>query len=407
MSSSAWPGSSASLILSVRTQNRWWVIAGLFGVLLLSSGFGFYNLSVYVNVFAEAMGATVGATSVLVSLFFVVGGIAGIFVADLMERVPLRALMLAGAALSGASLGLAGEATALWQLWLLFVVFGIGNAGISIIISTSLIAQWFPGPNRSVALSIASTGLSVGGVVVTPISAYYLEQLGVAAVMPWIGAVFFLLLVPIIVFLIDAPPRPAAPSQDAPKETPAEVMRAPFFVLHTLSYVLLMGVQVGGIAHLYSRAEELSDFSAAAICVQLLSAASILSRFLGGWLLLRIPAIWFTVANLVLQTLGIFLIVVADTAGDMYVAALVFGASVGNLLMLQPLQLAETYGADVLARVFAVANAVTLIGVGLGPFVIGTLRDAASYDLAYAVMVAVSCVALAVLLLASRYRSAG
>ena len=30
----------------VQTRNRWWLVAGLFGVLLLSSGFGFYNLSV-------------------------------------------------------------------------------------------------------------------------------------------------------------------------------------------------------------------------------------------------------------------------------------------------------------------------------------------------------------------------
>jgi len=45
----------------------------------------------------------------------------------------------------------------------------------------------------------ASTGLSVGGVVVTPIPAYHLEPLSVAAAMPLIGALFFIALAPLSV----------------------------------------------------------------------------------------------------------------------------------------------------------------------------------------------------------------
>ena len=72
-------------------------------------------------------------------------------------------MVIAGALVSGAAVGLVGVASELWQVYALFTLFGIGNAGISIVISTTLITRWFPGPERSMALAIASTGLSLGG----------------------------------------------------------------------------------------------------------------------------------------------------------------------------------------------------------------------------------------------------
>ena len=64
----------------------WWIVAGLFLVLTISSGFGFYNLSVYMNVLAKTRGFAVSEISGAVSVFFVVGGVAGIGVARLLER---------------------------------------------------------------------------------------------------------------------------------------------------------------------------------------------------------------------------------------------------------------------------------------------------------------------------------
>ncbi len=384
-----------------KSGRAWWVVAGLFGVLLTSSGFGFYNLSVYVNVFATELGESASQSSVLASLFFVTGGMAGVWVARLLERAPLKPLMLTGALVSGSALALTGLADTLWQVWLLFAIFGIGNAAVSIVVSTTLIAQWFPGSNRSLALSIASTGLSVGGVVITPVSAWALEQMGVASVMPWIGAGFVLCTVPLILWLVETPPGfgpgNVRTEEADVRERYARVVRSPFFLLHTAAYILLMGVQVGGIAHLYSRAEELAGFATAAFCVQTLSGTSIMARFAGGWLLMRVSAFGFTLFNLALQSVGLLLIGLADDATSMILGAVVFGSSVGNLLMLQPLQLAETFGPDVLARLFALANALTLIGVGTGPFLLGYLYDLYDYDVSYFASGAISATAFAIL----------
>jgi MFS family permease len=96
-----------------RIYYGWWVVAAVFLVLTVSSGFGFYNLSVYINVLAGERGFSVSDVSVAVSLFFVVGGVTGMTVARLIDRYDVRWVMIGGALLGGVALGTVGFATSL------------------------------------------------------------------------------------------------------------------------------------------------------------------------------------------------------------------------------------------------------------------------------------------------------
>lgn len=127
-----------------------WVIVALTLLMqTVSSGLGFYNMSVYINRLAVELAVSLADISFAVSLFFVVGGVAGLYVADLLRVWSVRKVVIVGALVSGVSVGLVGFADTLWQVYLLFSLFGVGNAGISIVISTTLITRWFPGPERS------------------------------------------------------------------------------------------------------------------------------------------------------------------------------------------------------------------------------------------------------------------
>ncbi len=370
-----------------RPYYGWFVVAGLFLVLTVSSGLGFYNMSVYMNVLAARTGYSVSALSVAVSLFFVVGGVAGIWVAALLDRYDVRVVMITGAALAGISLGCTAHAQTLWQLYGLYLLFGTGNSAVSIVTSTTLVTRWFPGKNRSVALSVASTGLSMGGVLITPLTARLFNELPVGTVMPWLGVAFFGLIAPVVIGLLG---RRTDGHHEAGHATLREAgwpfrmaVRSRFFVLVTTAYVLCMGAQVGGIAHLYNRTEGLFGFEVAATAVQVLTVMSILCRLVGGVLVTRISMRAYTLGNLLGQATGLGLVGLAESPVGVLVGAGVFGATVGNLLMLHPLWLAEAFGVKAYARIFSLSNAITVLGVAGGPIVLGLIYDWQGYTLAY------------------------
>lgn len=386
-----------------RIYGGWWVVAGVFLVLTVSSGFGFYNLSVYINVLSHARGFAVSEVSLAVSLFFVVGGVTGMTVARLIERHDVRWVMISGAALGGAALGLVGQAQTLWQLYALFILFGIGNSAISIVTATTLVTRWFPGSNRSVALSVASTGLSAGGIFITPMSARLLNQYGLETAVPWFGASFFLLVVPVVLWVVRGHPPQRAAARDGDGHTGGawryeDAVRSRFFVLVTLGYVVCMGAQVGAIAHLYNRADQIADYRVAAAAVQALTVMSILGRFLGGWLVTRIAIRPFTLACLVGQGIGLATIATAQGSVQVVAGAALFGSTVGNLLMLHPLWLADAFGGYAYARIFSLSNAVSVLGVAVGPALLGVLFDAFGYRPAYLLAVGASALALVLML---------
>ena len=382
----------------------WSVVAGLFLVLTVSSGFGFYNISVYMNVLSERHGFSISELSVAVSLFFIVGGVAGILVASLLERFDVRWIMAVGALLAGLALGSSGHATSLWQLYALYVMFGLGNSAVSIVTSTTLVTRWFPGTNRSVALSVASTGLSLGGVLLTPLSARLFNEFGVDRVMPWIGFAFFALILPVVVGLLrPSPDRRTAAAVKVDLEdgwSYRQAIGSRFFVLVTAGYALCMAAQVGGISHLYNRVDGLIDYSVAAVAVQTLTIMSIVSRLLGGLLVTRLSIRTFTLVNLLVQALGLYLVGSASSTPGALLGAGLFGATVGNLLMLHPLWLAEAFGVKAYARIFSLSNAIMVVGVAVGPVVLGSIYDLVDYRLAYFVAAGISLSAWAIMFLA-------
>ncbi|MEC7249922.1 MAG: MFS transporter [Pseudomonadota bacterium] len=397
--------------MSVKNNPHGWAIVGLTLLMqTVSSGLGFYNMSVYINRLSAQLAVSSADTSFAVSLFFVVGGVAGLYVADLLRVWSVRKVVIAGALVSGVAVALVGFADQLWQVYALFTLFGIGNAGISIVISTTLITRWFPGPERSMALAVGSTGLSLGGFLITPLTAYVMNGWGFDLTMHWLGVFLVLSVVPIALFL-RFPSNEESSAHNAVDTgqlsaqlavSLAAALRSRFYILLAVAYVLIMGSQVGSIAHLYSRVELLGDFTMAALAVQALSIASITGRFIGGWLVSWMPIRRFALGNLLLQSVGLLLIAFAPNSLMGVVAAGIFGLSVGNLLMTQPLWLAEKYSVDIYPQVFARANAISVLGVAAGPFCMGWIFDyAGSYTFAFICALATSLVAFVVVWMAS------
>ena len=385
----------------MKPRSPWWLIAGVFVVLAMSSGFGFYNLSVYMNALVAERSFAVGEVSAAIAMLFVVSGISGIVVGRLIERRDVRIVMVAGAAIGAVALGLVGSATEIWQVWALYALFGVGNSGVSLVPATTVVTRWFPGASRSIAMSIASTGLSVGGVLLAPVSANVIHLLGVATAMPWFAGVYFIVIAPTALFLVRSWPPGAARPEPAPAGQSANGAFDRFFIATTVAYVAIMAAQVGGIAHVFNHVATQTNHVVGSTAVSLLAGLSIFGRLAGGFVLAHGASIRALVAgSLAMQGLGMAVLGYAEGEVGVLLGTAIFGISVGNLLMLQPLLLVQAYGTVRYPRLFAVAHAWSTLGVAGGPLAMGLIHDAWSYAGSFAAGAVASATALAIFLAA-------
>ena len=397
---------ASQLKISLQMYYGWWIVIGMFGVLTVSSGFGFYNLSVYLNVLVRDTGFPVSAVSFALTLFFLIGGVGGIAIARLLNVVSIRQLMIGGALLGGLSLAMASQVGSLGEIYLWFSLFGLGNCAVSIVVSTTLITRWFPGANRSIALSVASTGLSFGGIVITPLSAWVIDQYGYVQSMQWFGAAFFLFTLPVVLLIIRNPPTMASDSLHVQQTLAGwsynKALKSRFFWVVSAAFVFCMGAQVGGISHLFNRAETAFGLGTATLAIQGLTLCSITGRLLGGWIVMYLPIRGFTIGCAVVQGLGLGIIAVADNPALLLAGAACFGAALGNLLMLHPLWLAEVFGNKDYPRIFALSHAVSVLGVASGPFVLGFVHDSFDYSASYLAASSLALFAVSLFVLAGR-----
>lgn len=365
----------------------WWVVTGCFVVLTVSAGLGFYGLAVYLNALSNEKGWDVSSISLATTWFFVVAGVVGVVVARLIDRFDVRHVVVAGGVVGGAALAALGRVDRLWQLFVVYGVFAAGFAAAGLVPVTTVVTRWFH-RRRSVALSVASTGLSAGGILLTPAAKWWLDRQGLADGTPLLGLVFVIGIVPITLWLIRPDPAIDGWLPDGERVDPAvvrappvgvpyrEAVRSRFFVAVTIAYVLALGSQVGGIQQLVKLVEERTDADTAALATLALAATSVVARLIGGRVVSLVPMTGFTGALCMLQTIALVWLGFAESAVMIFAAIVLFGATIGNILMLQPLLIAERFGVREYAKIYSRAQLLGLVGTAGGPLLLGALFDA-------------------------------
>jgi MFS family permease len=382
----------------------WWVVAGVFVMLMVTAGLGFYGLSVYLRSLTQDQGFSVGQVSGATAVFFLVSGLVGLPVASWTARRDVRPLVAAGALACGLALLLLGRVTQAWQLFLVYALFGAGFSAASLVPGTTLVTRWFV-RRRSVALSVASTGLSAGGVALTPLVAAMLDDHSLRTVSPWLALAVVVGTVPVTAVLLKPSPQAVGLLPDGdpapPPGSPAaplgplvrDAQRTRFFVAVTAAHALAMLAQVGGIAHLYNLVAERADVALAATAVSVLAVSSLVGRLVGGAVASRLSMRLLAVVLMGVQAASLVLLSLLDSRLTLLVATGAFGLTVGNLLMLHPLLLAERFGVRDYARIYSRSQLVATFGVAAGPAFIGVLHDVLDgYGAAFALAAAASVV---------------
>jgi MFS family permease len=383
-------------------------------MLTASAGLGFYGLSVYLSTLTRVKGFSVSGMSGATAVFFIVSGASGLGVARLLRSMDPRPIVVAGAVVAALALYLLGRVTVLWHVYAVYVLFAIGYAANALVISTTVVARWFH-ERRAVALSVASTGLSVGGVVLTPFARTWLKDLAITTATNRIALVYLAVVVPAALVLIRPDPSAYGLGVDGRASNHsggeagevtvgavgvayAAAIRSRLFVALTAAFMLALGAQVGAIAQLVKLSDErITNASAAGRTVSILAACSVAGRLLGGLVVTRVGIERFTAAIFASQAVSIAFLAFARGSVAIYLGVVGFGLAIGNVLLLHPLLLANRFGTADYPRIYGRSQFLTMVGVAGGPFLFGWLRDhAGGYRTSYLVGAALATVALVV-----------
>ena len=352
--------------------------------------------------------------------FALVYSLLGLPLAILADRTSRSKVVAGSLAVWSGFTALCGTATGFWHLFLARLGVGVGEAG-GVAPSYALIADYFPAHRRARALAIFSLGVPIGLGLGSILGSW------IASTFDWRTAFFVmgiagLILAPIFAFVVKDPQRAAgakAPSLgDLGAVFPVIAKKRSFWLMAfgaSLSSLCGYGLATW-VASILIRSFDMSLVGAGQFLGSLLLIGGTIGVFMGGWLADRMGGRdkrWYawlpTIAWLITAPLYAMGLLVENLT---LVWALLIIPNALNILWLGPVTTAVQHLVAPAQRSTASGSFLlinNLIGLGVGPFLIGAISDAlretyGADSLRYAALAVLSVYFLAALLmwLASR-----
>jgi len=383
----------------------WRVVLACFLMALFLFGFGLYGHGVYLTELQRPNGWPAALISGASTLSLLLANIFATFTNELVARLGLKRLVLLGLAALAVSMALLAFATARWQLYFAFALMSLGWIGMGTIVIAATLSLWFV-RRRGLAISLALTGASCGGIVVTPLLVFLVERFGFAAAMLTGTAIMLAVLAPVALAWIGPPSAggvPATRSDDPPQaETPsaaseisrAKIIRRIAFWTISIPFALALVAQIGFIVHQIALLEPKIGRANAGFAVSVMTFMAIAGRLGLGLVVDRFDPRRVTAASIASQAAALLTILHFDTVPPVLAACAVFGFSVGNLITLPPLIIHREFSAASFVVVMGLSNAVSGTIGALGPVLVGLVRGwSGDYDTALVLCIALEVIA--------------
>jgi MFS family permease len=399
-------------IMRARLFYGWWIVAACMLATMVGNALGLFGAGVYLHAVVIANGWTTGFVSGAVSLFYVVSALLLIPVGSAIGRFgPRPAIALGGLAMATGVAGI-GQAMAPWQVYLAFLLMGIGWAGLSTTAVATTLAPWFE-KYQGRAISIASLGASIGGMIGAPVLLFGIGRLGFASTT--IVASFFAIgvLLPLAIFVLRHRPRDMGffpdglpPDLVSPTISPSHWTRRTALRTAALRTVMAtfgigMMVQIGFLTHQVTLLAQSLGTLAVSMTASATAAAALLGRVALARFADQIDARVTTAIVLLLAATALGAMAVFPVPAVLAGASIVFGLTVGNVTTLSPIIIRREFGAEAFGAIFGVASCGIQLVAALGPSFYGLSHDAfGSYGAALIMAAVLDSVAAAVIMLA-------
>jgi sugar phosphate permease len=405
----------------------WYITVACAALMFVGVGVGYYGLAVLLGPLQEEHGWSNTAVSGATGLYFSISGIVGALIGPRIDRSGPMKFMLIGILIKGVSAASIGYVDTLWQLYFVYSVLAVAFGMSAAVAVNAIMTRWYV-RRRALAMSISATGVSAGGVILSPLIARLVDIGGTSLAAPLMGILVVVVAVPTILLVVvwdprqmglkpdghvPPPPPPATATQlsDEVQLRPwkrSEVFRTLSFWAILLAFLTVLMAQTGFIIHQISFLEErMGSRSEAAFALSFTAFGSIVARLVVGLFADALDKRLLTFGLFVLQGTAVLLVLHIENIAATWVLTLIFGFTIGNIYMMQSLLVGEIFGIVSFGSVFGLISLAGQVGSGGGPFFVGLLEDqTGGYVIPFTITAIMTYVAAIVVLFARPVRSA-
>lgn len=365
----------------------WRIVAVCLVAAVFANALGLFGAGVYLHALIESQGWSTGAVSSAITLFYVTSALLLVPVGGIIGRAGPQPIFAVGAAALAAGVAAIGQVTQPWQTYVVFVVMGVGWACLSTTAVATTLAPWFE-RHQGRAVSIASLGASVGGMVGAPILIAGIARLGFATTTAIAAALSLAVVLPLALIVMKRRPQDLGLFPDGALETHGTTAgTAPSWnrrgALRTaalrsvmLSFGIGMMVQVGFIIHQVTLLSPSLGVAGTSLTVSATAVTALIGRLMLARFADQISARLTASVMMVIAAGALAMQALSPVPAVLVMGSVLMGLTIGNVTTLAPIIVRREFGAASFGALYGVASCIIQLGMGLGPGFYGLLHDA-------------------------------
>jgi MFS family permease len=403
-------------------HHAWFVAATGAVVYFFQSGMSGYLLGVLQPAWLSEFGWPATWLSVAFGIGSLIPGLAGVHVGRWTDRYGPRWMIIGGAVLLGVSYFSLAWVNGFFLFCVFFGIGSIGRAGMSNVPVSAAIARWFTG-RRTLAMGLASTGISLAGVILVPLGTWLILNYGWRPTVVLLGLGVWVVIIPLAYLIMDRSPadRGMRPYGERLKQDPRRLPPGGDATLHealhdSTFWLISAGQMLGtstalaiGIHGQKAIIDKGVSPAEAAAAISLFATSALLSRFVYSWIGELVPAAPLLAFTYLMQSVGMLFLALSGPGPGIWLFALTFGFSLGGSVALQSVVVAELFGMRGYGAILGAMQLPSAIFSALSPIIAAAVHDlTGTYAPAFIAFAAMSvCGAISLLSATRRPRRTG
>jgi OFA family oxalate/formate antiporter-like MFS transporter len=381
----------------------WWIVTACFLINIFIGAVVFYSFTAFFDPLIKEFGWSYTQISFAASLRGLEMSILAPIVGFLVDRYGPRGICLFGVVTVGTGFILLSLTQTLWMFYAGIVLIALGGGGCTGVVVNNAVSNWFQ-KRIGLALGIMNTGVGACGLLI-PVVVWLIDAYGWRSTVVVLGVGVWITCIPLALLIRDRPEKYGLrPDGETDPETIrvvcrgerkeaapisfSEAIRHRAFLFILLGEIIRMMALFAIINHIMPYLKVLQvPRSTAGLIAGGLTVFSIPGRLCFGWLADRFDMRWIAAVASGLMTIGVFLLCYVDQTWVMILFLLFFPIGFGGAIPLRGAMIQSYFGQEAFGRLIGLVMGASAIGGIIGPTLAGYLFDTTgSYILTWIIL---------------------